>query len=63
MGSTSPPIKSKTFAAAARRRATILPTSFLSIDTKNPEGFNLQKFIEEQQKKMQEKTLRMEGKH
>ena len=62
MGTTSPPVKSKTFAAVARRRATIMPTAFNSVDSKTPEGFSLKKFIEDNQKKMQEKQMKIEGK-
>ena len=62
MGTTSPPIKSKTFAAIARKRTAIMPTNFNSVDTKTPEGFSLKKFIEDNQKKMQEKQMKIEGK-
>lgn len=56
------PLKSKTLMNAVRRKATILPMYVPSSETRTPEGFSLQKFIEENQKKMEEKQLKIEGK-
>ena len=57
---TVPPVKSRTFANPMRRKATILPMH-ASAETRTPEGFSLQRFIEENQKKMEEKQMMLEG--
>lgn len=46
-----------------KRRQVILPIQTDSADTKTPEGFNLKKFIEDTEKKMNENTKKVEGRY
>ena len=59
-GECKPPTKQQTLINQMKRKATILPMQF-GADAKTPEGFSLQKFIEENQKKMEEKQMMLEG--